>query len=150
MGAAQYLEEVQGKPDAAIAAYKKVLAAPGVSRALAARAQFRIGACYEKLGQADARRAYDAVVRDFADQPELVRQAQARLAALAAALPPTVDGPILRRLLDLSEKGGPRLGIEASPDGKSLVFLRTEGGGGLAIRDLATAEVRGLAHGPCR
>ena len=43
MGAAQVLQEVEGRYAEAIAAYRKVLAAPGVSRATAARAQLMIG-----------------------------------------------------------------------------------------------------------
>ena len=85
MGAAQVLQEVEGRYAEAIAAYRKVLAAPGVSRATAARAQLMIGVCYERLGSSEARAAYQIVVSKYADQKERSLEAQKRLAAL--------DGP---------------------------------------------------------
>src|SRR3990167_5933033 len=44
---------------------------PG-NRQTCARSQFQIGVCNEKLGNAEARKAYERVVRDYADQAEFV------------------------------------------------------------------------------
>jgi predicted nucleotidyltransferase len=49
IGAGVHQEEVAGNLEAAIASYRKALATAGISREQAARAQFRIGACYERL-----------------------------------------------------------------------------------------------------
>jgi hypothetical protein len=36
----------------------------------------RMGQCYEKLGDKEARNAYERAIRDFADQPEIVSAAK--------------------------------------------------------------------------
>ena len=38
---------------------------------IAATALLHIGQCQEKLGQAEARKAYESVVKEFADQTEI-------------------------------------------------------------------------------
>ncbi len=81
--AAQNTELVQGDLEAAIGQYKKILATYGGSRAVAAKALVRMGHCYERLGNAEARRAYERVVREYVDQSEAAGEARARLAALA-------------------------------------------------------------------
>src|SRR6266542_676142 len=78
LGAAMHQEEVQGDLKGAIAAYQKVVAAKGVSRKTAAEALVRMGQCYEKLGDTESRKAYERVVREFADQKEAVAMARAR------------------------------------------------------------------------
>ena len=65
MGTALRQEEVEGNLEAAIATYKKVIAAAGTPRALAATAQYRIGLCYEKLGSTEARQAYERVLKNY-------------------------------------------------------------------------------------
>src|SRR5712691_2132864 len=79
LGAALHQEEVQGDLKGAIAAYQKVVAIRGVSRKTAAEALVRMGQCYEKLGDAKSRKAYERVLREFADQKEAVAMARARL-----------------------------------------------------------------------
>ncbi len=69
---------------------------PG-SRQTCARSQFQIGVCYEKLGNAEAHKAYERVVRDYADQAEIVAQARVRLAALGG--PGGAGGLVTRRVL---------------------------------------------------
>ena len=64
---------------------------------MAAKALLRMGQCYEKLGEAQARQAYDRVVREFADQSEVVEQARVRLAALRG--PRAAAGLATRRIL---------------------------------------------------
>jgi Tol biopolymer transport system component len=91
---------VEGNFEAAIAGYKKVIAEAGRNRALAAGALVRMGQCYEKLGDAqarEARKAYERVVRDYADQAEIVAQARVRLAALGG--PGGAGGLVTRRVL---------------------------------------------------
>ena len=76
-------EVVEGDLKGAIELYKKIAALPGAGRATVATALLRMGQCYEKLGNAEARTAYERVVRDYADQAGIVAQARIRLAALA-------------------------------------------------------------------
>jgi Tol biopolymer transport system component len=91
---------VEGNFEAAIAGYKKVIAEAGRNRALAAGALVRMGQCHEKLGGAEAqeaRKAYQRVVREYADQAEIVAQARVRLAALGG--PGGAGGLGTRRVL---------------------------------------------------
>jgi len=98
--AAANKELVDGDLSAAIELYKKVVAQPGASRAAVAKALVQMGQCYEKLGDAqarEARKAYERVVREFADQAEIVAQARVRLAALGG--PGGAGGLVTRRVL---------------------------------------------------
>jgi len=108
LGAALHQEEVEGNLEAAIETYKKLLAEFPGNRPLAAQAQLHLGFCYEKLGEAqakEARAAYERVVRDYADQAEIVAQARVRLAALGG--PGAGGGLVARRVLtDASGVGG--------------------------------------------
>src|SRR5258707_6210979 len=102
LGAALHQEEVQGNLKGAIDAYRKVVATPGVSRKTAAEALVHMGQCYEKLGDAESRKAYGRVVREYADQKEAVALARARLGGDVAA---RNVGPAIRRVWTLPPKG---------------------------------------------
>src|SRR5512139_2747733 len=78
-------EVVDGNLKAAIDRYKQIIATYGGERAVVAKALVRVGQCYEKLGEANAReaqKAYEQVVREFGDQTEMAAEARNRLAAL--------------------------------------------------------------------
>ena len=138
LGAALHQEEVEGNLEAAIATYKKVLAQPAGNRALAARAQFRIGVCYERLGQGEARKAYERVLSNYADQREVVTQARARLAALGH---PAGTGPVARRVW--AGFGG----IAGTPSADGRFFTFTDWTtGDLAVWDVATGQSRRLTN----
>src|SRR5689334_9195265 len=81
-------EVVEGDLKGAIEQYRKV--AQGANRAVAAKALVRMGQCYERLGDAEARKAYERVVRDFADQKDPSAEARTRLASLGG---PELRGP---------------------------------------------------------
>jgi len=78
--AAMDKEVVDGNLKAAIEQYKKL--AEGANKPVAARALVRLGGCYEKQGNADARKTYEQVLSKFGDQKDAVAEARARLAAL--------------------------------------------------------------------
>lgn len=123
--AAIKIEAIDGDLKAAIEAYRKVAATYESNRPVAARALVRMGQCYEKLGEAQAKEAravYGRVVRDFADQADVVAQARLRLAALGGAR--NASGPVTRRILaDASELSG-----ALSVDGKYIRRLDWYGG----------------------
>ena len=98
LGRAIHQEEAEGDLEAAIATYKEFLAQYSDNRPLAAKAQFRLGASYEKLGRVETRKAYERVLADYADQTGLVTQARARLAALDAAAANQGSGVTIRKL----------------------------------------------------
>jgi len=135
-------EVVDGDLKAAIDLYRKV--AQSGNRPVAARALIRMGQCYEKLGDAQARKAYEQVVREFADQKEAVEQARALLAASTRDRP-TESGLAFQRkgvLSPAAAAGG--LSRHPSPDGRYL-FFQTKGS--LWQRDLTTGEDRRLIQG---
>ena len=137
---AQQKELVDGQPEAAIQIYKDVLSRYAKNRAVVAKALVAMGQCYEKLGETqaqEARKAYERVVREYADQPELAAQARTRLAALGQQ-PPTVTARQVWAGPGVNTSGQP------SRDGAYLTF-RDSGSEDLAVRDLATGQTRQLA-----
>lgn len=86
--AARFREAVEGDLRGALEQYKAVLAEPGRSREVAARALFQMGQCQEKLGQRnDAHATYARVVREYGDQSDTAAEARAQLATWEAPLP---------------------------------------------------------------
>ena len=143
MGAGLHQEEVEGNYEEAIATYKKVITDRQASRALAARAQLHIGLCYEKLGDAEARKAYDRVVRDYANQSDSVAAARARLAAMDKALRSSVklsaEKQILHALsrLTFGARPGDRPG---NPDGG--IYRRRREAGEMLDRPVPAENAR--------
>jgi Tol biopolymer transport system component len=134
-------ETVEGDLRGAIELYKKITALPDAGRATVATALLRMGLCHEKLGSVEATKAYERLVREFADQKETVAAAQARLAALGQG-PASAEGVTIRQVL----ADAPLYGAQGEPsrDGSYLTFRTAEGD--LAIRDLATGQVRQLTN----
>ena len=75
-------ERAEGKLQEAIDLYDRIVRDFPDDHALAAKALVQMGQCYEKLGKEGAKKAYERVVRDYADQAEPLQLARARLAAL--------------------------------------------------------------------
>src|SRR4029453_12792322 len=78
--AAIHKEVADGDLKGAIEQFRKVASRYRTDRKIAASAMLHIGQCQEKLGQAEARKAYESVIKEFADQPEIATQARSRLA----------------------------------------------------------------------
>lgn len=62
---ALYKEEIEGELDSAIKVYQTIFKQYPENRPVAAKTQMHIGLCYEELGNAKARKAYDRVVYMF-------------------------------------------------------------------------------------
>ncbi len=84
--AAMDKEIVDGDLNAAIAQYKKIIDTYSSNRTVAARALLRMGQCYEKLGNAEAIKAYEHIVQEYADQKDTAAEAQKCLATKAEQL----------------------------------------------------------------
>ncbi|MCX6537514.1 MAG: hypothetical protein NT151_01065 [Acidobacteria bacterium] len=142
--AAKNTELVKGDLTAAIDQYKKILARPGVGRTVAAKALLEMGQCYEKLGQAEARTAYEQLLRQYGDQAEQVQIARARLAALTGTPNPAAGTEMtIRRVWSgagVDTTGSP------SPDGRYLSIVDQDSGGDLAIWDIASGQKRRLTN----
>lgn len=138
---ALYKEEIEGNLDKAIEIYESIVEDHPENRSIAAKALFRIGLCYEKLGNREAQKAYQRIIREFPDQREVAARARARLAALER--PERIiypKGIAIRQvwsdsLVDLD--GSP------SPDGKYFAYTDWHTGD-LALRELSTGEFRRL------
>ncbi len=140
-GAAQHQEEVQGNLQAAIGGYQQVIAASGSDRRLAARAQYRIGVCYERLGREEARKAFERVVQAYAEQRDIAAQARSRLAAISeASNAANAAVPVVKQVW--ADRETDALG-SISADGRHLTFTDWSTGD-LAIRDLQTGKNRRL------
>lgn len=76
------LKDLEG----AIAAYQQVVARAKEGEAYAARAQYQIGVCFEKMGDAEeAKIAFQKVVELYPEQREWVNKAREKLAGVAEA-----------------------------------------------------------------
>ena len=120
LGKAIHQEEVEGDFEAAIETYKKLLAGYPDNRPLAAKAQFRIGVCYEKLGWKEAEKAFQKVVDNYPDQTEAVKQAREKLSILqrARAIVEKEDQGIRMTQIPVNPKK--YWFCRISPDGKKL------------------------------
>ena len=125
----------------AIRLYEQAAAQAKADRALGARAHYRIGQCYEKLGQREAAKSYENIVKNFADQQEIVAQARVRLTALEPGTSARHDTVMANRRVwwggDVDTLGA------VSADGRYLSYQDQETGD-LAIRNLQTGEKRRL------
>lgn len=130
------------KGDLANAAKLFAAASKGPDRSLAARALLYLALVYERQGNPEAERTLRALIRDYArDQPAIVAEARARLAALPSspAPPPTPPpaGPLVHSAFwshDFVPAGA------TSPDGRSILLINRQGD--LEIGDLSTHIMR--------
>ena len=141
-------EVVDGDLKTAIELYRRL--AQASDRAVAAKALLRMGQCYEKLGDAqarEARAAYERVVREYGDQPESSKVARERLSALTAARGGATGGTevAMRRIW----VAGKDLPICISPDGRYVVFGAADSAN-LWLRDLQSGEQRQITRAGSR
>jgi Tol biopolymer transport system component len=121
--AAVNTETVDRNCKGAIEQYKKVAA--GTIRALAAQALLRMAGCYQQLGDGEAQRIYQRLVRDFADQKEAAAQAQARLIRTESQRP--LGDRIIQAQAGTSGEG------RISPDGRFMSYVSWGGPKGLNL-----------------
>ena len=120
----------------AITFYEQVVREHARDRKLAAQALVRMGQCYDKLGDAESRKAYERVVREFGDQKESVAAARARLAAMAK--PANPSGISVRLVFE----GLPGDAAAVSPDGRLMIHYEDRTQSNLVVRDLVTGQSR--------
>ncbi len=137
-------ERGEGNLEEAIALYHKVIDETK-DESLAAKAQYRIGVCFEKLGKEKAKLAKEAfqkVLDRYPGQFEIVRLAKDKLAQIQLAQAPAekLEGEFgLRRV-----GAGPVDWQGAiSPDGSLVSFVDWETGD-LAVQELSSGKKRRL------
>src|SRR5712692_9019415 len=78
-------ERAVGDVEEALRLYQRIVKEFSGNHALAAKAELRMGLLYDRLGRkADAQRAYQAVVSQYADQTNEARQARAKIVVAVA------------------------------------------------------------------
>ena len=112
------LERNEGKLTEAVALYQKVVD-ESKDKSLAAKAQLRIGICYEKLGIKEAREAYQQVIDEYPEQTDEVAVARERLAGIERSLAELNRQPKFRKI-EIATK--PQNGV-LSPEGDKLAFI---------------------------
>ena len=132
--AAMNTELVDGNLKLAIEQYKKV--ADSGNRALAAQALLRMAACYQKLGDGEAQKTYERLIREFSDQKEAVSVARAQLGKGAAA-----TGPVARQLWTGLTAVETEVSIGA--DGRTVAIV-DRSDYPIGVRDLSTGRVTKL------
>jgi len=137
-------ERTEGNLAEAVQLYQRIVQKYGSNRKLAAKALFQMAQCYEKQGNAEARKAYERLLRDYADQAE-AGEARTRLAALGTSREPRAGSGVEVRQVwvgpDVDTQGA------VSPDGRYLSFMSPRNGvEELAIRDLVTGQNRVLTR----
>jgi Tol biopolymer transport system component len=142
MQAAHQKQLVEGQLEEAIQLYKRIVQEHAGNRAVAAKALLEIGRCYEKLGNTEARKAYERLLRDYGDQNEAAAQARARLAALTGKVASGSSQMVTRRVW-----AGPDVHVmgSLSPDGRHLSCVDGTTGD-IALRDLTTGKMRRLTN----
>jgi len=149
LGRALHLEEVAGDLEAAIGLYERIVENFPDQRAVSARALVQMGSCYEKMGNMQARMAYERVLRDYADQRDNAAVARDRLAALeardaagVAAAAVASGSASTARDRELPEIKPSENGIEIllrmSPDNSRAMIMGVGGGQNLGVYDFAS------------
>jgi len=128
-------ETVKGDLKGAIEQYKKL--GQSADRSIAAKALLRMAECYQKLGDTQANDIYERLIREFADQLDVVSVAQSRRST------DRNSGMVSRRLWTI------RPGVDSdfitgatiSGDGRLLSYIDW-GSGNLRVHDFVTGQDR--------
>jgi len=134
--AAQNTELVDGNLNAAIKQYGAIVAKFAKSdRGAAATALVLMADCYRKMGNAESRKIYEQVVRDYGDQKDAVATARARLGRVEGA----------GRMTSALVWSGPKVDTDGaiSPDGRYLSAVDWDTGD-LVLHEIATGQDRRL------
>ncbi len=139
--AAQTKQLVEGQLEDAIQLYKRILTEYPGNRAVAAQALLEIGRCYEKLGNVEARKAYERLLREYGDQEDAAAAARKRLAALGIASDSGHPSEMVTRRVWAGM--GELIFGNPSPDGRYLSYVEATTGE-LVLQDFATGKTRRL------
>jgi len=137
---AKFTMETKGDLKQAVTLFKEIIEKYPEQRQYAAKSQFYIGLCFEKLGYAEAVKAYELVLQKYADQSEQVAAARARLAALHAEKPGGLS------VTKIERPGGPFDVQTMSPDGTKIAIVVFDEGQNIAVFDLVTKRIELVTH----
>jgi Tol biopolymer transport system component len=140
--AAKQKETLEGDLPAAIRQYQAIVDKyRRTDRAVVADALVAMAACYQKQGDAQAKRILQMVLRDYAEQKGAVALARARLGPTVSA---TRAG-----MVNVQAWRGPKVNNtgSVSRDGRYLSYVDLDSGD-LALHDLVADTDRHLTHNP--
>ncbi|HUU28535.1 MAG TPA: tetratricopeptide repeat protein [archaeon] len=138
---AKFTMETKGDMEGAIKLFDELITKYPEERKYAAKSQLYIGLCYEKQGKQQAQKAYQKVIREYADQLEVAAEARNRLDALEQAVSLARPKALLVRKVqaDSTVSGGGAI----SPDGRYISYA--DGGtGDLRVYDQDSGKKRHL------
>ena len=135
-------ETVDGDLNGAIKQYGAIASKYKADRVVAATALVHMAECYQKLDDAQARKIFEQVVRDYADQKEAVTIARARLGSASALN----AGLVTRRVWTLPPEGQIDFGA-VSHDGRYVPFADDRVNEDLFLHDVMTGTDRRVTNG---
>ena len=116
---AKYTMETKGDLQSAIQQFEEIIQKFPGENVDAAKSQYYIGLCYEKLGLKEAQKAYQKVLDNYPEQEQEIALARERLNRLLAL----ADGPPkpnFRKIIIPTELSW---NVKLSPDGKTLALV---------------------------
>ena len=137
-------ERAEGNLEEAIALYKQVVN-EAKDESLSAKAQFRIGICYEKLGQKKAKQAQEAfqkVISEYPGQRDIVKMAQEKLSNLIQAessVEQADRGINVHLVMEGTDPDALRMMGAPSPVGRYVSFTDWDTGN-VAVYEIATKK----------
>ncbi len=131
-------ERAEGNLPEAIKLYQRIVDKYASNHKVAAQALLQLAECQTKLGDAQARKSLERLVRDFSDQTETVATARLRMAAMGGAK----TGVSYRQVW-----AGPKVDTlgAVSPDGRYLSYVDWDTGD-LALHDFVANTDRRLTN----
>jgi Tol biopolymer transport system component len=137
---AMHKEQVEGDLPTAIRIYQSIASDKG-DRSLAAKALVQLGRCYEKQGNTEARKAYERVLREFADQGPAASEARTRLARMK---PPARRTEMAARRLTQPMGAYPLRTVTRDGRYTAYMFMRRSV---IVLLDLSTGKEREVGGG---
>jgi Tol biopolymer transport system component len=134
-------ERSEGDLKEAIQLYERAAETAGKNRMLAVKALLEAGECYRKLGDAEARKLFDRVIREYPDQKEAVAVARMHLGKVPASSSSRMS---FRQIWELPSRGF--LAGPISRDGRYLAYVDW-GHGDLFLHDFSSDSNRRLTDG---
>lgn len=126
LGEAVYEEEVNGDLNKAIDTYQLIISQYPDNRKISAEAYYHMGICYEKLGNQEAMKAYEEVIRNYGEQKEVVAMARDRLARLMPIVEQNIEPAMSPTYTRVQIPSLLSWNAVTSPDGQELLVVYDE------------------------
>jgi Tol biopolymer transport system component len=123
---AKYAMETKGDLQEALNIFKQIVDNTNASRPLRAKALFHIGLCNEKLGNREAKIAYQQVIQNYGEQKEIVAKAQERLSQLNLITEKIEKTPLKAKFTKIKIPSELSWNAATSPDGQQLLLVYDE------------------------